>query len=288
VYAALRDGRGGAGRVVVVDSRRRILDFTGATAVTPNEDEAGAAAGVDVRTAGDAREAAARLLERTGAEHVLLTRGNQGLGIFSRGGGAHLVPASRGEPRQPRRRRRRHEARRGHALAAGTARALPIAGRAMTARLVRDHAELARIVAAERAAGRRVVFTNGGFEILHVGHVRSLQDARSRGDVLLVALNSDASIRRNKGAGRPVVPEDERAEVMCALRCVDLVTIFGDATVDALLRLVRPDVHAKGTDYTPETVPERDTVREIGASIAIVGDPKDHATSDLLERIRRS
>jgi rfaE bifunctional protein nucleotidyltransferase chain/domain len=158
----------------------------------------------------------------------------------------------------------------------------------MSGVLVRDHDELARRVAEARGAGKRVVFTNGGFELLHVGHVRSLQDARSRGDLLVVAVNSDASVRRNKGASRPVVPEDERAEMLCALSCVDLVTIFSDATVDGLLRRVRPTVHAKGTDYTPETVPERDTVREIGAEIAIVGDPKDHATSDLLERIRRS
>ena len=158
----------------------------------------------------------------------------------------------------------------------------------MSGRFVPDHGELARLVAEARAAGKRVVFTNGGFEILHVGHVRSLVDARSRGDLLLVAVNSDASIRRNKGEGRPVVPEAERVEVLCALECVDLVTVFDDPTVARLLRLLRPQVHAKGRDYTPENLPERETVREIGAEIAIVGDPKDHATTDLLERIRRS
>ena len=158
----------------------------------------------------------------------------------------------------------------------------------MSGRFVPDHGELARIAAEAKAAGRRVVFTNGGFEVLHVGHVRSLKDARSRGDLLVVAVNSDASIRRNKGAGRPVVPAAERVEVLCALSCVDLVTIFDEPTVDALLRKVRPSVHAKGSDYTPETVPERETVREIGAEVAIVGDPKDHSTTDLLERIRRS
>ncbi len=158
----------------------------------------------------------------------------------------------------------------------------------MSGRFVPDHGELERLVAAAKAAGKRVVFTNGGFEILHVGHVRSLADARSRGDLLLVAVNSDASIRRNKGPGRPVVPEAERVEVLCALSCVDLVTVFDDPTVDGLLRLLRPQVHAKGRDYTAENLPERETVKEIGAEIAIVGDPKDHATSDLLERIRRS
>lgn len=158
----------------------------------------------------------------------------------------------------------------------------------MSGRFVPDHGELARLVAEAKAAGKRVVLTNGGFEILHVGHVRSLRDARSRGDLLVVAVNSDASVRRNKGEGRPVVPEAERAEVLCALECVDLVTVFDEPTVDGLLRLLRPHVHAKGRDYAPENLPERETVREIGAEIAIVGDPKDHATSDLLERIRRS
>jgi rfaE bifunctional protein nucleotidyltransferase chain/domain len=158
----------------------------------------------------------------------------------------------------------------------------------VSGRFVPDHDELARLVAEARAAGRRVVFTNGGFEILHVGHVRSLKDARSRGDLLVVAVNSDASVRRNKGEGRPVVPAAERVELLCALECVDLVTVFDDPTVDGLLRKVRPTVHAKGPDYTPETVPERATVREIGAEIAIVGDPKDHSTTDFVERIRRS
>lgn len=158
----------------------------------------------------------------------------------------------------------------------------------MSGRFVGDHGELARLVAEAKAGGRRVVFTNGGFEILHVGHVRSLRDARSRGDLLVIAVNSDASIRRSKGKGRPVVPEAERVEVLCALDCVDLVTVFDEPTVDALLRRVRPTVHAKGTDYTPATVPERATALEIGAEIAIVGDPKDHATTDLLERIRKS
>lgn len=158
----------------------------------------------------------------------------------------------------------------------------------MSGRFVADHGELARLVAEAKGKGLRVVFTNGGFEILHVGHVRSLEDARSRGDLLVVAVNSDASVRRNKGPKRPVTPEAERVEVLCALRCVDLVTIFDEPTVDGILRKVRPTVFAKGTDYTPENVPERATALEIGAEIAIVGDPKDHATTDLLERIRKS
>jgi rfaE bifunctional protein nucleotidyltransferase chain/domain len=155
-------------------------------------------------------------------------------------------------------------------------------------RFIADHAVLAQEVAAARAAGRRVVFTNGGFELLHVGHVRSLVDARSRGDLLVVAVNSDASVRRNKGPGRPVVPDVERAELLCALACVDLVTVFDTPTVDPLLRLLRPHVHAKGRDYSEANVPERATALEIGAEIAIVGDPKDHATTDILKRIRES
>ena len=139
-----------------------------------------------------------------------------------------------------------------------------------------------------RRAGSTVVFTNGVFDLLHPGHVRYLRAARACGDALVVGVNSDSSVRRNKGPTRPVVPDAERAEVLAALRCVDYVTVFHESTVDALLRKVRPSIHAKGTDYTPETVPERETVRAIGAEIAIVGDPKDHATSDLLERIRRS
>jgi rfaE bifunctional protein nucleotidyltransferase chain/domain len=128
--------------------------------------------------------------------------------------------------------------------------------------------------------------TNGGFDLLHVGHVRSLRDARSRGDALVVALNSDRSVCAYKGPGHPIHPETERAEVLCALACVDLVTIFDDPTVDRLLRLLRPDVHAKGTDYTKETVPERATAAELGIEVAIVGDPKDHSSRGLIERIR--
>ncbi len=140
-------------------------------------------------------------------------------------------------------------------------------------------------VAALRADGRRLVLTNGAFELLHVGHVRSLQDARTQGDVLLVALNDDASVRRLKGEGRPVVPALERAEVLCALGCVDWVHIFPEDDVAALLRLLEPDVHAKGRDYSEETVPEREVAREVGTRVAIVGDPKDHSTSELLRRL---
>ncbi len=157
----------------------------------------------------------------------------------------------------------------------------------MSARFLPDHAELRRAVAEIQAAGRTVVFANGCFDLLHVGHVRYLRGAKAEGDVLLLALNDDASVRRLKGEGRPLQPEAERVEIVSALEMVDLVTLFSDATVDRLLQLLRPDVHAKGTDYTPETVPERETVLSYGGRIAIVGDPKDHSSSALLGAIRR-
>ena len=154
--------------------------------------------------------------------------------------------------------------------------------------VVLDRAALARRLDAHRRAGRRVVFTNGCFDLLHVGHTRLVEAARREGDVLVVALNDDASVRRLKGTGRPVQPEAERAELVAALRGVDYVTVFHEDTVDAILRALRPDVHAKGTDYRAETIPERATAEAIGARIAILGDPKDHATRDLISRIRAS
>jgi rfaE bifunctional protein nucleotidyltransferase chain/domain len=157
----------------------------------------------------------------------------------------------------------------------------------VTARFVPDQEELLRIVTAHRAAGRTIVFANGCFDLLHVGHVRYLRGAKAEGDVLVLALNDDASVRRNKGPGRPLQPERERVEIVSALEMVDLVTLFGEPTVDRLLRLLTPDVHAKGTDYTSETVPERETVRAYGGRIAIVGDPKDHSSTGLFDAIRK-
>jgi rfaE bifunctional protein nucleotidyltransferase chain/domain len=151
--------------------------------------------------------------------------------------------------------------------------------------VIRDRQALAERVAELRRQGRRIVMTNGCFDLLHVGHTRALVDARSRGDVLLVAVNSDASVRRLKGDRHPVVPEEERAEVLAALAAVDLVTVFDEPTVDGLLRLLRPEVHAKGRDYTEATVPERETVLAYGGEIAIVGDPKDHDTRSLIQTI---
>ncbi|MFQ5520254.1 MAG: adenylyltransferase/cytidyltransferase family protein [Candidatus Methylomirabilia bacterium] len=139
-----------------------------------------------------------------------------------------------------------------------------------------------------RHEGRRLVLANGCFDLLHVGHVRYLQAAKPLGDVLIVALNSDASVRRIKGPGRPVVNQDERAEILAALSPVDYVVIFDDDTVDRLVRHLRPHVHAKGSDYAEETVPERRAVLDGGGQVAIVGDPKAHSTRDLIAAIART
>lgn len=134
-----------------------------------------------------------------------------------------------------------------------------------------------------RSTGEQVILTNGCFDLLHVGHVRYLRAAKQLGGKLVVAVNSDASTRTLKGEGRPCVPEAERAEILAALADVDAVTIFDSSDVTGLIRLLRPDVHAKGTDYTAESVPERDVVIACGGRVAIVGDPKDHSTTDLLK-----
>ena len=131
-----------------------------------------------------------------------------------------------------------------------------------------------------------LVLANGAFDLLHVGHVRYLQAARAQGALLVVAVNSDSSVRAAKGPGRPVIPGAERAELIAALRCVDFVTVFDDPTVSGIIATLKPDVHAKGTDYTAESVPEAGLVRSLGGRVAIVGDPKDHATSRLLEQLR--
>lgn len=148
-------------------------------------------------------------------------------------------------------------------------------------------AELAERIAADRAAGRSVAFANGCFDLLHVGHVRYLESAAAEADRLVVAINDDASVGTLKGSGRPILADMDRAELVAALRCVDYVVIFPEPTVGPLLEALRPDVHCKGTDYATDTVPERDVVKAYGGRIAIVGDPKDHSTRDLLSRIRQ-
>ena len=143
------------------------------------------------------------------------------------------------------------------------------------------------LLVAARARGRRIVLTNGAFDLLHVGHLRSLQAARARGDVLVVALNGDEAVRAAKGADRPRVPLAERCELVAGLTCVDYVTWFDERTLEVTLRLLRPDVHAKGTDYTSENLPERAVDRELGIEIAICGDPKEHSSSALGARAER-
>jgi len=142
-------------------------------------------------------------------------------------------------------------------------------------------------VAVDRQRGLSVGFANGCFDLLHVGHIRYLQAAAKEADRLIVAINGDESVRALKGPGRPILPAADRAELVASLRGVDYVVIFEESTVARLLERIRPDVHCKGTDYTSDTVPERDIVRGYGGRVAIVGDPKDHSTRDLLSHIRK-
>jgi rfaE bifunctional protein nucleotidyltransferase chain/domain len=146
---------------------------------------------------------------------------------------------------------------------------------------------VAHAVAAARGRGETIALANGAFDLLHVGHVRYLRGAAELADILVVAVNSDNSVQTLKGAGRPVVPEAERAEIVAALAGVDWVVLFGDATVGRVIESLRPEVHVKGTDYTENTVPEREQVRSYGGRVAIAGDPKDHSTSETLARLER-
>jgi len=151
-----------------------------------------------------------------------------------------------------------------------------------------DLAALVREAERRRAAGDRIILANGCFDLFHVGHLRYLEGAKLLGGTLIAALNSDRQTKLLKGSGRPYIPESERAEIVAALRCVDLVTIFDDPTVEGLIRALRPDFHAKGTDYTADTVPERDIVKECGGRVVIVGDAKDHSSTHLIEMLRSS
>jgi rfaE bifunctional protein nucleotidyltransferase chain/domain len=152
------------------------------------------------------------------------------------------------------------------------------------ARILERNRLIARVAIA-RKGGARVVFANGCFDLLHVGHVRYLEAAKGLGDLLVVGVNSDEQVRRLKGEGRPFIPERERAEVIASLRAVDYVTVFHEPTVTELLLALRPDIHAKGTDYTEDSVPERDVVRSFGGRVQIVGDPKDHSSTEMLGKV---
>jgi rfaE bifunctional protein nucleotidyltransferase chain/domain len=151
--------------------------------------------------------------------------------------------------------------------------------------MILSREQLVTQINAERNNGSRVVLANGCFDTLHVGHVRYLAGARELGDVLVVGVNSDQQVARLKGEGRPILPANERAELVAALESVSYVTVFDEPTVEELLLALKPDVHAKGTDYTEDSVPERDVVRSYGGRVAIVGDPKDHSTSAILARL---
>ena len=147
---------------------------------------------------------------------------------------------------------------------------------------------LTTILEEHRRASRKIVFANGVFDLLHVGHVRYLEAARAEGDVLVVGINSDSSTRKLKGAGRPILTERARATLVAALKFVDYVVIFDELDVNSLLKEMQPNVHAKGTDYTADTVPERELAALLGIRVAIVGDPKQHSTRDLLARLRHT
>jgi rfaE bifunctional protein nucleotidyltransferase chain/domain len=155
----------------------------------------------------------------------------------------------------------------------------------ITSRILDRSAVVAQTKAA-REAGQTIVLANGCFDVLHAGHIRYLQGAHELGDVLVVAINADKEVTALKGAGRPILSEHDRAELVAAIEGVDFVTIFDEPTVEQLLLAIQPDVHVKGTDYTEETVPERDVVRSFGGRVAIVGDPKNHSTSEILKRFK--
>ncbi len=150
---------------------------------------------------------------------------------------------------------------------------------------VKSRKELAEIVKRHQSAGQRVVLANGCFDLLHGGHISYLESAKAAGDILIVAVNSDASIKKIKGDKRPIFPERERLEILEAIECIDYILVFDEPSVDGLLRQLRPDVHAKGTDYTRDTVPERQTAIELGIETIIAGSPKENATKDIIEVI---
>ena len=151
---------------------------------------------------------------------------------------------------------------------------------------LKDIDKLKTIIERERGKGKKIVFANGCFDILHVGHIRYLKEAKELGDLLIVAINSDSSAKRLKGDGRPVTPENERAEIVAAIEYVDYVIVFNEPNVSNLLLTLKPDIHAKGTDYTENSVPEVDTVRAYGGSVAITGDKKERSSTNLISNIK--
>ncbi len=155
------------------------------------------------------------------------------------------------------------------------------------AQVILNHDELAKKIDELKKQGKKVIFANGCFDLLHVGHVRYLRGAKTLGDVLVLAINSDASVRRLKGPERPLLPLEDRLGILSAFEMIDFVTAFEDDTVSPLLLKLKPNVQVKGTDYTPDTIPEKDTVASFGGEVAVVGDPKDHASKNLIQEILR-
>ena len=157
----------------------------------------------------------------------------------------------------------------------------------MIEKIITDREALAEKIELLKHQGKRIVLTNGGFNLLHVGHIRSLIDAKGHGDILVVAVNSDSSLQELKGKDYPIIPEDQRLEILAALACVDFVTLFHEATADTILLQLKPHLHAKGTDYAKDSIRERETVLSYGGETVIVGDPKRHSTSTIIETIRK-
>ncbi|MCX7703133.1 MAG: adenylyltransferase/cytidyltransferase family protein [Planctomycetota bacterium] len=155
------------------------------------------------------------------------------------------------------------------------------------AEIVHDRSKLRAIIEEAQRAGKTVVFANGCFDIIHAGHIRYIRGARLLGDILVVGVNSDESVRQLKGTDRPVMPLEERLEVLSEFRSIDYLIPFAETRADSLLAALKPDIHAKGTDYTQTTVPERDTVLSFGGRIAIVGDPKNHSVTDIIKRLKK-
>lgn len=158
---------------------------------------------------------------------------------------------------------------------------------ALEKNIILDRDQLVRKAIDARSDGLTIVLANGCFDLFHVGHIRYIAGAKALGDLLIVGINSDRQVTQLKGANRPFIPENERAEIVAAFRFVDAVTIFDEPTVEELLLAIRPDFHVKGTDYTTETVPEREIVRKYGGRVAIVGDPKDHSSTDLISVVSK-
>jgi rfaE bifunctional protein kinase chain/domain/rfaE bifunctional protein nucleotidyltransferase chain/domain len=308
-------------KVVVVDSHGSLFRFQGVTALTPNQPEAELTLGMTIRTRAELEEAGQRLLAGSGAQGVLITRGSEGMSLFEQGKPAlhipiHSLPYS-SEVVDTNGAGDTVAATFTLALAAGAsmieaAYMANVAAALVVRRLgcasttpeeligvisnkVMNREELAVEVRRRQQAGERAVFTNGCFDLLHLGHVRYLQEARDLGDFLILGLNSDSSVRRLKGQGRPLVPEGKRAEILAALSCIDYVTIFPEATASPLVELLQPNIYVKGGDYanaqsnTPDfsRLPEAKVVQSYGGEICLIPYLPQHSTTELIEIIKQ-